>query len=59
MREVANDTIVVFFFTCWQIIKSYHSIKLTQSNLFRLYFIKKNNWGGGGANGKIFERSDW
>ena len=40
-------------------------MKLTSSNLFRLYFIKKYNWegggggGGGGANGKIFERSDW
>ena len=27
--------------------KSYHLVKLTCSNLFRLYFIKKNNWGGG------------
>ena len=38
--------------------KFYNSIKLTWSNLFRLYFIKKNNWEWG-ANGKIFERSDW
>ena len=27
--------------------KSYYLIKLTRSNLFRLYFIKKSNWGGG------------
>ena len=34
-----------------------HKILYTRSNLFRLYFIEKNNWGGG-ANGKIFERCD-
>ena len=28
-------------------MKSYYSIKLTRSNLFRQYFIKKNNWEGG------------
>ena len=31
--------------------KSYSSIKLTRSKLFRLHFIEKNNWGDG-ANGK-------
>ena len=25
----------------------YSSLKLTRSNLFRIQFIKKNNWGGG------------
>ena len=31
-----------------KIIKFYYSTKLTRSNLFRLYFIKKNNRAGGG-----------
>ena len=30
-------------------MKFYSSRKLTQSSLFRLYFIEKNNWGGGGS----------
>ena len=51
MWEVANDNIAV--------LKSHYSIELTWSNLFRLYFIKKNSWGGGVANGNILERSDW
>ena len=38
-------------------MKSNSSIKLTRSNLFRLQFIEKNNWGG--ANEKSFERNDW
>ena len=50
MWEVANDNIVDLLFTYWKIIKFYYSIKLTWSNLFRLYFMKKNNWGG--ANGR-------
>ena len=45
---MANDNIAVLLFTCWKIIKLYYSIKLTRSNLFRLYFIKRNNGGGGG-----------
>ena len=56
MHEMADGKILVLFFTCCQIIKSYRLIKLAQSNLIRLYFTEKNNWG---ANGKIFERSDW
>ena len=56
MHEMADGKILVLFFTCCQIIKSYRFIKLAQSNLIRLYFTEKNNWG---ANGKIFERSDW
>ena len=55
MWEVANDNIAVLY----KIVKSHYSIKLTWSNLFRLYFIKKNSWGGGVANGNILERSDW
>ena len=27
-------------------MKSNSSIKLTRSNLFRMQFIEKNNWGG-------------
>ena len=42
MWEVANDNIAVLF----KIIQSYHTIKLTSSNRFRLYFIDKNDWGG-------------
>ena len=35
-------------------------MKLTRSNLFRIQYIEKNNWGGGGgANEKRFERNDW
>ena len=30
-------------------------MKLTTSNTFRLYLIEKNNWGGGGPNGRISE----
>ena len=55
--EVANDKMLVLLFRCWQIIKSNSSIKLTRSNLFRVQFIEKNNWGG--ANEKKFERNDW
>ena len=43
MWEEANDNIAVLF----KIVQSYHTIKLTCSNRFRLYFINKNNWGGG------------
>ena len=43
----------------FKIIKSYHSIKLTWSDLFRLYYTKKNNWRRGEANGQISERNDW
>ena len=48
MWEEANDNIAVLLFTRWKIIKSYYSIKLKRSNLFRLYFIKENNRGEGG-----------
>ena len=40
-------------------MKSYYSIKLTRNNVFRLYFIKENNWGRGEANGKRSEKNDW
>ena len=36
-------------------MKSNNSIKLTRSNLFRIQFIEKNNWGG--SNEKKFERN--
>ena len=53
MREVASGKI----FSClYAGINSYSLIKLTRSNLFRLYFIEKNNWRG--AHGKIVERGD-
>ena len=42
MWEVANDNITVLF----KIIQSYHTIKLSCSDQFRLDFIKKNNWVG-------------
>ena len=38
-------------------IKSYSSIKLKWSNLFRPQLITKNNWGGE-AKEKRFERND-
>ena len=57
MWKVANGKILVFLFTCWLIMKSYSSRKLTRSNLFRLYFIEKNIWEG--TNEKNFEASEW
>ena len=40
---------VKVFFTSWQIIKSYNSsLNHLRNNLFRLYFIEKDNWVGGG-----------
>ena len=38
---------LVLLLRCWYIIKSNSSIKLTQSNLFRIQFIEKNNFEGG------------
>ena len=32
-------------------------MKLTRSNLFRIHFIEKNNWGG--VNEKKFEKNGW
>ena len=49
--EVANDNIAVLLFTCRLIIKSYYSIKLTRSNLFRVYFTNRKYLGGGGGGG--------
>ena len=43
-------------FSCLMLVN--HKILLFNKTLFRLCFIKKNNWGGG-ANEKIFEGSDW
>ena len=48
---------LVLLFRCWKIIKSSSSIKLTQSNLFRIEFIEKNKFWG--ANEKRFEKNDW
>ena len=38
-------------------MKSNGTIKLTRSNLFRIQFIEKSDWGG--ANEKRFRRNDW
>ena len=40
---VANGKTSVLLFTSWQIIKSYTSVKLTRSNLFRLSFMEKGD----------------
>ena len=44
MWEITIAKILVFLITSWQIIKSYanNSIKLSRSNLYRLYFIRKD-----------------
>ena len=59
MWEVAIARMPVLLFTIFKIIKSYAGslIKLSGSNLFRLYFIEKNivKWG----KGRKFERRDW
>ena len=38
-------------------MKSYSSRKLTRSNLFRLYFIEKNNWEENGLMKKILRQA--
>ena len=54
MLKVANGKILALLFICWLIIKSYSLRKLTQSNLFLLYFIEENNnWGGEGLRKKF------
>ena len=45
--EVANGKIFVLLFRCWSIIKLNSLTKLTRSNLFRIQFIDKDNWGRG------------
>ena len=59
MWEVALARISVLLLTSWYIIKSYTGslIKLSRTNLFRLYFIEKDIIRG--ANGRKFERNDW
>ena len=54
---VANGKLSVFLKTCWYMIKSYRSKKLTKSyKLLLLCLIEKDNWGN---NGKRFEKSDY
>ena len=58
MLEVANGKILALLFICWLIIKSYSLRKLTQSNLFLLYFIEENNnWRGEGLMKKILRQA--
>ena len=57
MLKVANGKILALLFICWLIIKSYSLRKLTQSNLFLLYFIEENNkLGRGGTKEKILRQ---
>ena len=59
MWEVAIARMSVLLFTSCEIIKSYTGcfIKLSRSNLFRLYFVEKNTIKGGKE--RKFEGNDW